>query len=43
MRYAVTDTEWRLIRPTLFCKPQCVPRVDGLRVLNGMVCALRPA
>jgi transposase len=35
MRYALTDAEWRLIQPTLPCKPRGVPRVDDRRVLQS--------
>ncbi|MCL5776448.1 IS5 family transposase [Limibaculum sp. FT325] len=41
MRYALTDAEWRLIKPTLPCKPRGVPRVDDRRVLNGIFWVLR--
>ena len=36
MRYALTDAEWRLIKPVLPCKPREVPRVDDRRVLNSI-------
>jgi transposase len=41
MRYALTDSEWRLIEPILPCKPRGVPRVDDRRVLNGISRMLR--
>jgi transposase len=41
MRYALTDTEGRLIEPILPCKPRDVPRVDDRRVLNGIFWMLR--
>lgn len=41
MRYAITDSEWRLIKPMLPRKPRGVPRVDDRRVLNGIFWVLR--
>jgi transposase len=41
MRYALSDTEWRLIAPVLPYKPRGVPRVDDRRVLNGIFWVLR--
>ena len=41
MRYALNDNEWRVIQPMLHDKPRGVPRVDDLRVLNGIFWVLR--
>ena len=40
-RYDLTDFEWRVIEPLLPNKPRGVPRVDDLRVLNGIFWILR--
>jgi len=40
-RYDLTDFEWRVIEPLLPNKPRGVPRVDDLRVLNGIFWVLR--
>lgn len=36
MRYELTDNEWSAIKPTLPNKPRGMPRVNDLRVLNGI-------
>jgi transposase len=41
MRYALSETEWNLIRPVLPNKSHGIPRVDGRRVLNGIFWVLR--
>jgi len=41
MRYALTETEWNIIRPILPNKPRGVPRVDDRLVLNGIFWVLR--
>ena len=41
MRYALSETEWRIIQPILPSKPRGVPRVDDRRVLNGIFWVLR--
>jgi transposase len=41
MRYALNETEWRIIQPILPSKPRGVPRVDDRRVLNGIFWVLR--
>ena len=41
MRYALTETEWKIIQPILPSKPRGVPRVDDRRVLNGIFWVLR--
>ena len=40
-RYDMTDFEWSVIQPLLPNKPRGVPRIDGQRVLNGMLLVLR--
>jgi transposase len=41
MRYALSKTEWKIIRPILPTKSRGVPRVDDRRVLNGIFWVLR--
>jgi transposase len=41
MRYALSETEWKIIQPILPSKPRGVPRVDDRRVLNGIFWVLR--
>lgn len=41
-RFDLKDFEWDLIRPLLPNKPRAVVRVDDRRVLNGILCVLRP-
>ena len=41
MRYALSETEWNLIRPALPNKSRGIPRVDDRRVLNGIFWVLR--
>ena len=41
MRYALTDFEWKAIRPFLPNKPRGVPRVNDRSVLNGIFWILR--
>ena len=41
MRYAITDAEWRLIKPVLPYMSRAVRRVDDRRVLNGIFWILR--
>jgi transposase len=41
MRYELTDYEWAAITPMLPNKARGVPRVDDLRVLNGICWVLR--
>ena len=36
MRYALTDSEWRIIQAILPNKPRGIPRVDDRRVPNGI-------
>jgi transposase len=36
VRYELTEFEWSAIKPFLPNKPPGVPRVDDLRVLNGI-------
>ena len=36
MRYELTDYEWHTIKPFLPNKLRGVPRVNDLRVLNGI-------
>ena len=40
-RYDPTDFEWSVIEPLLPNKPRGVPRLDDLRVLNGIFRVLR--
>jgi transposase len=40
-RYDLTDFEWGVIKPLLPNKPRGVPRVDDLRILNGIFWVLR--
>ncbi len=41
MRYALSETEWKIIQPILPTKSRGVPRVDDRRVLNGIFWVLR--
>jgi transposase len=41
MRYALSETEWEIIQPTLPTKSRGMPRVDDRRVLNGIFWVLR--
>lgn len=41
MRYALSETEWNIIRPVLPNKSRGIPRVDDRRVLNGIFWVLR--
>ena len=41
MRYALSETEWNIIRPILPNKSRGIPRVDDRRVLNGIFWVLR--
>ena len=41
MRYALSETEWKVIQPVLPTKSRGVPRVDDRRVLNGIFWVLR--
>lgn len=41
MRYALSETEWKIIQPILTTKSRGVPRVDDRRVLNGIFWVLR--
>jgi transposase len=41
MRYALSETEWDIIRPVLPNKSRGIPRVDDRRVLNGIFWVLR--
>ena len=41
MRNALTDAERRLIGPILLCKLRGIPRVDDLRIQNGIFRVLR--
>jgi hypothetical protein len=41
MRYELNDREWAAIKPMLPNKPRGVPRVNDLRVLNGIFWVLR--
>jgi transposase len=41
MRYALSETEWQIIQPTLLTKSRGMPRVDDRRVLNGIFWVLR--
>jgi transposase len=41
MRYEPSDFEWAAIKPMLPNKPRGVPRVNDLRVLNGIFWVLR--
>jgi transposase len=40
-RYDLSEFEWRVIAPLLPNKPRGVPRVDDVRVLNGIFWVLR--
>ena len=42
MQYALSETEWKIIRPALPDKPRGVARVDNRGVLNGIFRVLRP-
>ena len=42
MRYALSETEWKIIQPILPTKSRGVPRVDDRRVLNGIFWVLLP-
>lgn len=41
MRYALSETEWKIIQAILPTKSRGVPRVDDRRVLNGIFWVLR--
>lgn len=41
MRYALNETEWKIIQPILPNKSRGIPRVDDRRVLNGIYWVLR--
>ena len=41
MRYELTDYEWTAVRPLPPNKPRGGPRVDGLRVRDGIFWVLR--
>ena len=41
MRYALTESEWQIIQPTLPRRSRGVPRVDDRRILNGIFWVLR--
>lgn len=41
-RYELTEIEWEIISPLLPNKPRGVPRVDGRRVINGILWRFRP-
>ena len=41
MRYALSETEWTIIRPILPSRSRGVPRVDDRRVLDGIFWILR--
>ena len=41
MRYELTDAEWTAIEPMLPNKPRGLPRVNDVRVLNGIFWILR--
>ena len=41
MRYAFSETEWKIIQPILPNKSRGIPRVDDRRILNGIFWVLR--
>jgi transposase len=41
MRYQLSESEWRIIRPMLPNKSYGVPRVDDRRALDGIVWVLK--